>query len=205
MNAEFSYRTRREAIRRMREERFDLLVVGGGITGAATARDAVTRGLKVALVEKDDFASGTSSRSSKLIHGGLRYLQNLELGLIFEALSERAHLLKSVPHMVRPLPFYLPVYEGDPHGRGTLGLGLWIYDLLALFRAPGITRILSRKGLLQRIPFLRDKGLKGGFRYFDASMWDDMIAVETLRDASRRGVAVASYLEAVEAIREGAS
>src|SRR5687768_15888944 len=97
---EFSFRTREEALRRFGEETFDLLVIGGGITGAATARDAASRGLKVALVEKNDFAHGTSSRSSKLIHGGLRYLQNLELGLVFEALAERSLLLKTMPHLV---------------------------------------------------------------------------------------------------------
>src|SRR4051794_28437120 len=114
---EFSFRSREEALRRFRSEQFDLLIIGGGITGAAAARDAVTRGLKVALVERNDFASGTSSASSKLIHGGLRYLENFELGLVFEALAERALLLKTAPHLVRPLPFYFPVYEGDPHGR----------------------------------------------------------------------------------------
>src|SRR5205085_2869643 len=100
------------------------------------ARDATSRGLKVALVERNDFAFGTSSRTSKMIHGGLRYLQNLEFGLVFESLNERAHLLKSAPHMVKPLPFYLPVYKGDAHTRGVLSLGLWLYDLLALFRTP---------------------------------------------------------------------
>src|SRR3972149_2018424 len=121
---EFSFRTREEALRRVREETFDLLVIGGGgggagggRGGAGAGRDAASRGLKVALVEAKDFAWGTSSRSSKLIHGGLRYLQNMELGLVFEALSERAHLLKSVPLMVRPLPFFLPVYRGDSPGR----------------------------------------------------------------------------------------
>src|ERR1044071_9407228 len=106
--SEFSYKTRAQSISQMRSVHFDLLVIGGGITGAATARDAVTRGLKVALVEKKDFAWGTSSRSSKLIHGGLRYLQNFELHLVFEALAERAFLLNSVPHLVRPLRFYFP-------------------------------------------------------------------------------------------------
>src|SRR5689334_20621760 len=101
--AEFSYRTRERSLQRFSEETFDFLIIGGGITGAAVARDAVCRGLKVALVERDDFANGTSSRSSKLIHGGLRYLENFEFGLVFEALSERALLLRTAPHLVRPL------------------------------------------------------------------------------------------------------
>jgi glycerol-3-phosphate dehydrogenase len=195
--SEFSFRTREASLRRFREDTFDLLVVGGGITGAATARDAASRGLKVALVERNDFASGTSSRSSKLIHGGLRYLQNLEFHLVFEALSERAFLLKSVPHMVRPMPFFLPVYDGDPHGRALMGFGLWLYDLLALFRTPGFHKGLSRARMLEQIPFLKDEGLKGGFSYFDASMWDDVLAVETLRAAHQSGAAVANYVEAV--------
>lgn len=194
---ELSFRTRENSLRRFSEEEFDLLIVGGGITGAATARDAVSRGLKVAVVEKNDFAWGTSSRSSKLIHGGLRYLENLEFHLVFEALSERAFLLKTAPHLVRPLPFYLPVYENDVHGRGILSLGLWLYDLLALFRTPGFHRRLSRSDMKKEIPFLQDERLLGGFQYYDASMWDDVLAIETLRAAHAEGAAVANYVEAV--------
>lgn len=200
---EFSFRSRKIALRRFGEEEFDLLVIGGGITGAATARDAASRGLKVALVERRDFAYGTSSRSSKLIHGGLRYLQNFELGLVFEALAERAFLLRSVPHRVRPLPFFLPIFSGDPKGMGIFSLGLWLYDLLALFRTPGFHRRLSKAELLKQIPGLRDSGLLGGFRYFDASMWDDVLAVETLRAAQSEGGAVANYVEAVAPIWSG--
>ncbi len=193
---EFSHRTRDTALKRFREETFDFLVIGGGITGAAVARDACSRGLRVALVERRDFAYGTSSRSSKLIHGGLRYLENFELGLVFEALAERSFLLRSVPHMVRPLPFYLPVYKGDAKGGALLSLGLWIYDLLALFRAPGFHQRLSRERMLEEVGGLCEEGLTGGFRYFDASMWDDVLAVETLRSAQAMGAAVANYVEA---------
>ncbi|HSA58921.1 MAG TPA: glycerol-3-phosphate dehydrogenase/oxidase [bacterium] len=199
---EFSFRTRKEAFRRFQDEVFDLLIIGGGITGAGTARDAASRGLKVALVEARDFAWGTSSRSSKLIHGGLRYLQNMEFGLVFEALSERSHLLKTVPHMVRPLPFFMPVYRGDKPGKFLLNVGLWLYDLLALGRAPGFHRTFSKKKFLEQVPFLKEEGLKGGFRYFDASMWDDVLAVETLRAAQEAGAAVANYAEAVAALWE---
>ncbi len=195
--ADFSFRTREEALKRFREETFDLLIIGGGITGAGVARDAVSRGLKVALVEKKDFAWGTSSRSSKLIHGGLRYLQNAEFTLVFEALSERSHLLKTAPHMVRPLPFFLPVYRGDHPGRTMLSVGLWLYDLLSFLRTPGFHRRFSRKKFMKEIPFLEDKGLLGGFRYYDASMWDDALAVETLRNASEQGAVIANYVEAV--------
>jgi glycerol-3-phosphate dehydrogenase len=201
ISSEFSFRTREENLKRFETEIFDLLVIGGGITGAATARDAATRGLRVALVEKNDFAYGTSSRSSKLIHGGLRYLENFEFGLVFEALAERALLLKTAPNMVRPLPFYFPVYQGDRNGKGILALGMWLYDLLALFRTPGFHKNLSRQAILKDIPFLKKDGLKGGFRYFDASMWDDVLVIETLRSASALGSAVANYVDAVEPLR----
>src|SRR5437879_1914815 len=171
---EFSFRSRADSIRRFGTEVFDLLVIGGGISGASVARDAASRGLKVALVEKRDFAWGTSSLSSKLIHGGLRYLENFEFGLVFEALSERSLLLRTAPHMVRPLPFYFPVYEGDAHSKGQLGLGMWLYDLLAMFRTPEFHRNLSSPQMVEEIPFIRQAGLKGGFRYYDASMWDDV-------------------------------
>lgn len=199
---EFSWRTRAQSIEKMGEQTFDFLVVGGGITGASVARDAAARGYSVALVEKHDFGWGTSSRSSKLIHGGLRYLENFEWKLVFEALSERALLLRNSPHLVRPLPFYLPVYAGDPHGKNVLSLGLWLYDLLALFRTPGFHRRLSRMRFLNEIPFMKSQGLLGGFRYFDASMWDDVLVTETLRSAQEWGAIVANYVEAVQPIRE---
>ncbi|MCC7442047.1 MAG: glycerol-3-phosphate dehydrogenase/oxidase [Bdellovibrionales bacterium] len=198
---EFSPRTRAEALDRFAKEEFDLLIVGGGITGAGTARDAASRGLKVALVERGDFASGTSSRSSKLVHGGLRYLQNFEFDLIFEALSERSHLLATVPHLVHPLPFLLPVYKNDPTPMWKLNVGLWLYDILSLLRAPGMHKRLSRRRLLEEVPFLKTEGLQGGFRYYDASMWDDVLTVETLRSAQRMGAAVANYVEAVSPLR----
>ncbi|MEK6578395.1 MAG: glycerol-3-phosphate dehydrogenase/oxidase [Bdellovibrionota bacterium] len=200
---EFSFKTRQEALLKFREQTFDFLIIGGGITGAAVARDAASRGLKVAVVEKNDFAFGTSSRSSKLIHGGLRYLENFEFRLVFEALTERALLLRTAPHMVRPLPFYFPVYEGDPHGKGIIAMGMWLYDLLALFRTPGAHKNLSRQGLLDLIPFLRSEGLSGGFRYYDASMWDDALAIQTLRSAHEMGAQVANYVEALNPIFEG--
>ncbi|MEN9723749.1 MAG: hypothetical protein RJB38_1735, partial [Pseudomonadota bacterium] len=203
MKASFSAEARAQALQRFERETFDVLVVGGGITGAAVARECCSQGLSVALIEKRDFSFGTSSRSSKLIHGGLRYLENFEFKLVFEALSERALLLKTVPHLVRPLPFYFPVYRGDRNGRAILSLGLWLYDLLALFRAPGYHRSLSKKRLLRELPELRGEGLRGGFRYFDASMWDDVLGIELLRDAARRGVAAVNYVEATRPIWEG--
>lgn len=200
MNSDFSYASRKKVLSRFTSEVFDFLVIGGGITGAAVARDAASRGLKVALVEKDDFASGTSSASSKLIHGGLRYLENFEFKLVFESLSERAHLIRTQPNMVRWLKFYLPVYATDQRGMNLVSIGLWLYDLLSLFRAPHFHRRLSREEMIRQLPNLRHEGLVGGFTYYDASMWDDVMCVETARAASDLGAAIATRVEAVTPI-----
>lgn len=198
MNSEFSSASRRRALDRFAEESFDFLVIGGGITGAAVARDAASRGLKVALVERDDFASGTSSASSKLVHGGLRYLENFEFRLVFESLSERAHLIRTQPNMVRWLKFYLPVYRDDPRGMGLVSIGLFLYDLLSLFRAPHFHRRLSKERMLAENPGLCPKGLVGGFTYYDASMWDDVMCVENARAAHSLGAAIATRVEALQ-------
>src|SRR3954470_539917 len=125
----------RAAVRRSLETTsFDLAIVGGGITGAGIARDAALRGLKVALIEKGDLARGTSTQSSKLIHGGLRYLEQLELGLVREGVSERAVLMKLAPHLARPLPFLFPIYRSSRAGPLKVRAGMILYDALALFR-----------------------------------------------------------------------
>lgn len=196
--SEFSFRTRAHSLKRAQEIEYDLLILGGGITGAATARDAASRGLKVALIEKGDFASCTSSNSSKLIHGGLRYLEQFEFKLVFESLSERAHLLKVAPNMVRPMPFVIPVYEGSGRGMGLLSLGLWLYDTLSLFRTPGFHRRFSRKKLMKEHPYLNSNYLSGGFQYFDASMWDDVMVVEAARAASDLGADIMTYAKALK-------
>src|SRR5205814_5066884 len=121
---------REDALGALQEESFDVVVVGGGITGAGVALDAASRGYSVALVERDDFASGTSSRSSKLVHGGLRYLQNFDLGLVREALLERSLLVNLAPHLVRPLPLLVPAFDGKRPDR-LLGVGLNMYDVMA--------------------------------------------------------------------------
>lgn len=201
---EFSVRTRLQAIANFKTDTFDFLIIGGGITGAAVARDAASRGLKVAVIDKHDFAWGTSSRSSKLIHGGLRYLESFEFGLVFEALAERGHLLKNIPYRVRPLNFYVPNYKGDAKGRFLIGTGLWLYDLLSFFHASKFHKHLSKKKLLTEIPTLTEKNLKGGYRYLDASMWDDLLVVDTLKAAHYEGGAqVANYVEALDPIWDG--
>jgi glycerol-3-phosphate dehydrogenase len=163
---------RRQQVASLAQDAFDLLVVGGGITGCGIARDAALRGLRVALVEKDDFASGTSSRSSRLVHGGLRYLEHGHLHLVFEASGERRRLLRLAPHLVRPLEFLWPVYAGARVPQWKLSAGLTLYDALALFRNVGSHRRLSMRQIAVREPELRREGLVGGARYFDAATDD---------------------------------
>src|SRR4051812_42547800 len=144
---------------------FDMIVVGGGITGCGTARDAALRGLRVALLEKNDFASGTSSRSSRLIHGGVRYLEHGYLHLVFEASAERRRLLKLAPHLVHPLKFTWPVYRGARVPLWKLSAGLALYDALALFRNVGRHRPMGASAMLSAQPGLRAQGLVGGATY----------------------------------------
>ncbi len=195
---------RNERIARLAKETFDLLIIGGGITGAAIARDAVLRGLSVALIEKGDFASGTSSRSSKLVHGGLRYLKGRHVRLVRESLRERGVLLKIAPHLVEPAPFFLPVYAGGRDGRLKLRLGLTAYDLLAGFGGDiGRHSVLSREQMLEAEPLLRPEGLQGGFRYFDCVVNDARLTMATVRSATEDGALALNYVEATGMQRDG--
>ena len=190
---------RSSAIEKMAEEEFDLAIIGGGITGAGAARDAASRGMKVALVEASDFAFGTSSRSSKLIHGGIRYLENLEFHLVFEALSERQRLFEMAPHLVHPLRFLLPVYQGGRVPAWKMGLGMMAYDALSLYEAPELSAFLDVEEVHQEFPALQTKSLDGAFAYYDAYMDDDRLVLETLRSASAYGATVANYVRAIGA------
>lgn len=201
-SADLSAATRREALQRMAGERPDLLVVGGGITGAGIAREAALRGYQVALVEKGDFASGTSSASTKLAHGGLRYLEQRQLGLVFEALGERRVLLRIAPHLVRPLELLFPLYRGRPPHPWKLRAGLALYDLLALGRNLGGHRMLSARAVRSRAPELATGGLRGAGLFYDCWAHDSGLVLATLRDASAAGAAVASYARA-ELVGEG--
>lgn len=194
-----AFTERLKIIQKMEQETYDLVIVGGGINGAGVARDAASRGMKVALVEASDFASGTSSRSSKLIHGGIRYLENKEFGLVFEALSERSILFKMAPHMVHPLRFLLPLYKGSRVGMFKMGLGMWLYDALSLFRAPKLHERLTAKKSVERISILEPKNLLGSYVYSDAYMDDDRLVIETLRSADNMGADLISYARAVGA------
>jgi glycerol-3-phosphate dehydrogenase len=172
---------------RLGAEPWDLLVIGGGITGTAVARDAALRGLKTALVEQGDFAFGTSSRSSRLVHGGLRYLANFDFSLVREGLVERRRLLDAAPGLVRPVRFTYPVYRGDPDSLWKVHLGVRLYDALSLGHGLGGTKKLDRKRLLGSIPGLRRDGLQGAVSYFDAATHDTRLTLAVARSARRAG------------------
>jgi glycerol-3-phosphate dehydrogenase len=174
-------------------QEFELLVIGGGVTGCGIARDAALRGLRVALVEREDFASGTSSRSTRLIHGGLRYLEHGHLGLVFESSIERHRLLRLAPHLVRPQAFVWPVYAGSRVPRWKLSAGLMLYDVLALFRNVKAYRGLDARQVLEAIPGLRPEGLKGGARYYDAATDDARLTLVNALGASEAGAVVVNH------------
>lgn len=174
-------------------EPFDVLVIGGGIVGCGVARDAALRGLRVALCDKGDLASGTSSRSSRLVHGGVRYLEHGHLHLVFESSRERRRLLRTAPHLVRPLSFTWPVYEGARVARWKLLAGLTLYDALALFRNVGNHRRLSVEGVLAREPALAREGLLGGAIYWDAATDDARLTLATAMGAAAAGARVLTY------------
>lgn len=195
--------TRKRQLQRLATEYFDVLVIGGGVTGCGVALDAASRGLSVALVEKRDFAAGTSSRSSKLIHGGLRYLEHFDLGLVREALHERRLLVQTLaPHLVHPTPFLLPLRHGL-RDRAYMGAGLALYDALAGARlAMPRHRHLSHAACLRAVPSLRFDALTGGIRYYDAQVDDARFAVTLAGTAFAYGAACVSAMEVVSFGRE---
>lgn len=195
----FSFVNRIQNLGKMRNQEFDLVVIGGGINGAGVARDAAGRGMRVALIEARDFASGTSSKSSKLIHGGIRYLENMEFKLVFEALSERAHLFEMAPHLVHPLRFMIPVYQESRVGMFKMGLGMWLYDALSLFQTPEMHERLNAQESLDHMPALRPQNLLGSYLYSDAYMDDDRLVHETMRSANENGAVCANYVKATGA------
>jgi glycerol-3-phosphate dehydrogenase len=177
---------------------FDLLVIGGGITGAGVARDAAMRGLEVALVEKDDFASGTSSRSSRLIHGGIRYLEHGQVGMVRESVRERETLLRIAPHLVKPLEFTWPVYRGARISRTKLRLALGMYNVLAGHRR--FPRIQSVEDVIKREPALQRRELKGGASYFDAATDDSRLTLANILSAQSHDAVTLNHTEALRPI-----
>jgi len=174
---------------------FDLCVVGAGIQGAAVARDAALRGLSVLLVDARDIAAGTSSRSSRLVHGGLRYLRQGRLGLVREALRERELLLRSCPHLVRPLPMLMPFFRDGGPARWPLRLGTWLYDRLARGSTLPGPRSLSAKATAAAFPGLRTQGLRSGLEFFDAVTQDTRLTVANVLGARAAGARVATWCE----------
>ena len=183
------------------DEEWDLLVIGGGIVGAGVARDAAMRGLRVALVDRHDFAFGTSSRSSRLLHGGLRYLAQGRVGLVREASREKVILHQIAPHLATPLPFLFPTYRKKTWPRWQLSAGVKIYDLLCGRQNLGPSSTLSTADMLDKLPGLSEAGLTGGVRYFDGFTNDARLVIDTMRSAVKHGAVVGNYLELVTADR----
>ena len=198
---------RAEALARLAAEQFDVLVVGGGITGAGVALDAASRGLRTALVERDDFASGTSSKSSKLVHGGLRYLQQREVGLVYEGLAERQVALRNAPHLVRILPFLIPVLTRDGvisrRLARALGGALWMYDLTGGVRIGKRHRRVSSDQALAHMQTLSADRVAGGYLYYDAHTDDARLTLALCRTAAAHGAVVANYAGVTSLRKDG--
>src|SRR5579871_5840822 len=193
---------RADALRRLADETFDVLVIGGGVTGAGVALDSASRGFKTALVEKNDFASGTSSKSSKMVHGGLRYLQQREFRLVYENLAERQRLLDNAPHLVSPLPFLIPLFGRDgvvsKAVARSYSSALWMYDLTGGWRIGERHREVSRDEALAHLRTLDTAHLVAGFLYFDARADDARLTLTIARTAAvEYGAAVANYTPVV--------
>jgi glycerol-3-phosphate dehydrogenase len=220
---------RTDALTALAEEAFDLVVIGGGITGAGVALDAATRGYSVALVERADFAAGTSSRSSKLVHGGLRYLQNFDLGLVREALLERQLMVALAPHLVHPLPLVVAAFNGARPDR-MIGVGLNLYDVMAVERlrgrprpprarrgrpandlgsdfsewSPERHRVISGDEVLDLIPALQERAPTSGYLFYDCQTDDARLVLTVLGEAERFGAVMANRLDVTELVRDAA-
>ena len=198
----FNRRSRPQVFRRMAREPFDILIIGGGITGASIFRDAVLRGMRVALIEAKDFASGASGRSSRLIHGGLRYLKSLNFRMVWEASHERNLHLRINKRLVQPLPFLIPLYRGKGESRTMMRLGMWIYEAMAGFKNHRFHSFLNREETLSLSPELPKDGLTGGCLYYDAAVNDNRLTVETIKDGVRNGGLAVNHTQASALIKE---
>lgn len=191
----FSAKDRSSTIEKLQKETFDLLVIGGGITGVGIALDAAGRGLKVALVEKQDFAAGTSSRSTKLIHGGLRYLKQLEFGLVREVGQERKTVYHNAPHLVIPEKMLLPITKDGSFGKTSASFGIYTYDWLAGVKRSERRNVLDRKQTLNREPLLKKDGLEAGIVYWEYRSDDARLVIEVAKTATKDGALLLNYCE----------
>src|SRR5271169_1719773 len=204
---------RSQALAALAQDEFDVVVVGGGITGAGVALDAATRGYSVALLERSDYAAGTSSRSSKLVHGGLRYLQHFDLGLVREALLERQLLVALAPHLVRPLQIVVPAFDGARLDR-LVGVGLNLYDVMSVERrrgrrgsseswSPDRHRVISGEEVLELLPALAAREPTSGYLFYDCQTDDVRLVLTVLGEAERFGAICANRVEVVELLEDG--
>ena len=200
MDETFSSLNRSHILEKMQHQKFDLLIIGGGITGAGIALDAASRGMNTALVEMQDFAAGTSSRSTKLIHGGLRYLKKFELKLVSEVGRERAIVYENGPHVTTPLKMLIPVYKNTGFGRFTTSIGLRLYDFLAGVKKSERCRMLSKEEMLILEPKLKKDGLLGGGLFVEYRSDDARLTIEVLKEAARQGALVMNYAKATDFI-----
>ena len=185
-------------IRRLEELEFDVVVIGGGIIGAGVALDAVTRDLRVLIVDMDDFASGTSSRSSKIVHGGLRYLTNLEFSYISQISKERGIVYENAPHVISPIQMALPIYKYSTHGTFATKVGLKIYDWLAQVRAKERSQEISKDMLYTLIPNLKKDGLYKALSYIEYQTEDARLTLEVIKEAIRNDACALNYMIAEE-------
>ncbi|MGW9684366.1 glycerol-3-phosphate dehydrogenase/oxidase [Flagellimonas sp. 2504JD1-5] len=197
-NVRFSNLDRKETIRNLSKEAFDLVVIGGGITGGGIALDAASRGLKVALLEKGDFASGTSSKSTKLIHGGLRYLKQFDFWLVKEVGSERAIVHKLAPHLVLPEKMLLPLIEGGSYGKWLTSIGLKVYDILAQVTGDDKRQMLEKKEALKLEPLLPKKILNGAGYYAEYRTDDARLTIENIKTSLQFGAKALNYAKVVD-------
>lgn len=199
---EFSPVVRKTNIERMQSEIFDILVIGGGITGAGIARDAALRGLSVALVEKDDFASGTSSKSARLVHGGFRYLEQFQFGLVISACSERHKLRRIAPRLVRPLPFTFPVYRHSKHSLLKIRAGMCLYEFLSLFHGVRRHRILGPEQVAATEPVVDRRDMVGAAYYYDCLADDARLTLATIQAAHRQGAVIANHAQVCGLVKD---
>ncbi len=198
----FSVKNRPEILKQLQAETFDLLIIGGGITGVGIALDAAGRGLKVALIEKQDFGAGTSSRSTKLIHGGLRYLKQLEFGLVREVGQERKTVYHNAPHLVVPEKMLLPITSDGSFGKTSASVGIYTYDWLAGVKRSERRVVLSRKETLAQEPLLKKDGLEAGIMYSEYRSDDARLVIEVAKTAVEDGALLINYVECQSFIYE---